>query len=231
MVKLIAAVLVFTLVFFVIGLLFELPTPTKYVETKIVYQTVPEYINTTIEVPVGQIYEKNITVYGVAIYNDSVSGELVGIDLILEAGSGGTFLDVSDKTFGTDLQETLPLIKAYAQSFTHQNLAYKDLVVRIRTAAENIQGTSGGAAMAVGLIAMLQNKILNSSIIVTGSMNPDGTLASVNSLNLKIAVARNLGVREILVPKVQCGSVNASITGITVACVNSVQEALNIMAA
>jgi uncharacterized protein len=151
--------------------------------------------------------------------------------MLLKPGYGGMFLDVSEKTFGTDLQESMPLIRDYAQAFTEKNLMYKDVVVKIDFTGRNVQGTSGSAAMAVGLIAMLQDIKLKNDTVLTGVLNPDGTLDQVNSLNLKISVAKNLGVREILIPKVECSSVNESITGITVTCVNSVREALKYMTA
>jgi len=224
--------LLFVLLFFVMGALFELPAPTKYTETKIVYQTVKEYINNTIEVPVGQIHEKNITVYGVAVFNDTRGGDIVAINLFMRAGYGGTFLDVSGKTFGADFQETLPLIRSYAQEFTGQNLMYKDIIIRIDTVAENVQGSSGSAAIEIGLIAMLQDKTLKNDTIVTGILQPDGTLAAVSALDSKIAVAKSLGVIELLIPKVQCALVNESQkTGMNITCVNSISDALEHMTA
>jgi uncharacterized protein len=151
--------------------------------------------------------------------------------MFLKPGYGGMFLDVSEKTFGADLQESMPLIRDYAEEFTEKNLMYKDVVVNIEFTGKNVQGTSGSAAMAVGLIAMLQDIELRNDTILTGVLNPDGTLGSVNSLNLKIGVAKNLGVKEILIPKVQCASVNESITGINVTCINSIREALRYMTA
>jgi len=221
----------FFTIFFLSGIYFEVPSPNKYVETRIVYQTVTKYINNTIEVPVGQIYEKNVTVYGIAVFNETGSGELAKISMFLKPGYGGIFLDVSDKTFGTDLQESLPLVRSYAEDFTGISLMYKDVIVGIEATAENIAGSSGGAAMTVGFISMLQNTKLKNDTIITGMLQPDGTLSSVNSLSLKINAAKNLGVGEILIPRVQCSSVNESITGINVTCINSIREALRYMTA
>jgi len=223
-------ILLLGVLFFAIGMKFELPSPASYTDTKIVYKTLIKYLNNTIEVPVGQIYEKNITVHGIAVFNDSTGGELVDIDLFLRAGYGGFLLDVSDKTFGSDFQETLTLIKSYAQSFTGRNLAYKDVVIRVDTSAESIQGASGSAAIVVGLIAMLQNKTLKDGDVLTGVLQPDGTLTSVNSLDAKVAVAKKVGVKEFLIPKVQCSDLNESQKeNISIVCVNSVQEALDRM--
>lgn len=225
-------ILLLGVLFFAMGLWFELPSPTKYTDTKIVYQTVIKYVNNTIEVPVGQIYERNLTVQGIAVFNDSSDGELVDIDLFLRAGYGGFLLDVSDKNFGSDFQESLPTIKRYAQSFTGRNLAYKDIVIRVDTSAESIQGSSGGAAIVIGLIAMLQNKTLKDGAVLTGVLQPDGTFSSVNSLDAKVAVAKKVGVKEFLIPKVQCSDLNESQKeNISIVCVNSVQEALERMVA
>jgi len=226
----VAATLFFAL-FFLSGIYFDFPSPSSYVETRVVTQTEIRYVNNTIEVPVGQIYEKNATVYGVAVYNDSSSGELARIDMYLKPGYGGVFLDVAESTFGADLQETLPLIRDYAQTYTGKSLMYKDVIVKITTSAANVQGTSGSAAMAIGLISMLQDTKLRNDTVLTGVLQPDGTLGEVNSLNLKISVAKKLGVKTILIPKVECSSVNESITDINVTCVNSVREALKYMTA
>ncbi len=228
--KKLVIILLLGVLFFAIGMKFELPSPASYTDTKIVYQTVIKYVNKTIEVPVGQIYEKNITVHGLAVFNDSNGGELVDIDISLRAGHGGILLDVSDKTFGSDFQGTLTLIKSYAQSFTGQNLAYKDVAIRVDTSAESIQGASGSAAIVIGLIAMLQNKTLKDGDVLTGVLQPDGTFSSVNALDAKVAVAKNVGVKEFLIPKVQCSDLNETQKeNISIVCVNSVQEALDHM--
>jgi uncharacterized protein len=225
-----AVVLILAWAFFAFGMFFEVPS--LHGETKIVYQTVKEYVNNTIEVPVGQIYEKNITVHGVAVFNNSGGGELIDISLALRPGHGGVLLDVSDKTFGADFQSTLPMLRQYAESYTGKNLDYKDIIIRLETVAETVQGISGSAAIEAGLIAMLDDMKLRNDTVITGSLNPDGTLGPVSALNEKIGVAKSAGIDYFLMPKVECSEVNESAAiGIQVTCVNSISEALARMTA
>jgi len=218
--------------FFALGTIFEFPGLVSHTDTKIVYQTVKEYVNNTIEIPVGQIYDKNISVYGIAVFNESGGGELVKITMLMRAGSGGLLLDVTDKTFGADFQDSLLIIKDYVESYTGTSLAYKDIILKLDTHAESIGGASGSAVIGIGLIAMLKNISLKQNTVVTGVLQPDGTLAPVSALDAKIDVAKSSGVTELLIPKVQCASVNESQKiGITVTCVNTINEALGRMSA
>lgn len=225
-------VMLFFALFFIMGTMFEIPTMKRFTDTKVVYQTVTEQVNNTIEVPVGEIYDKNVTVYGVAVFNDTSGGELIGIDMFLRAGTGSILLDISGNVFRTDIQETFSLIKSYAEAYTSKNLAYRDWIIKLDSEAESIGGISGSAAMAVGLIALIDDIELRESTVITGVLNPDGTIGPVSALDLKVNVSRDLGVDRLLIPKVECSSLDNSYKeGIDIVCVNSIKEALRHMTA
>lgn len=208
--------------FLAVGTNFHFSLPQQ--PEKVVYQTVHEFVNNTVEVPVWNIPEQSLIAYGIGVFENSSQGELIGIQLTLRGGNGSILLDVEDKAFGPDFQETLPLIKTYAEKFAQVKLGLRDLIVQAHATAVTISGASGSTVIATGLIALLENKTLKKDTIITGVLMPDGTIGSVNALKQKILAAAANGVTEILIPQDQCEEGNTT-ANITVTCVADMKSA------
>jgi hypothetical protein len=61
-------------------------------------------------------------------------------------------------------------------------------------------GPSGGAAMAVGFMALFNGDRIRRGVAMTGTLNADGTVGPVGSLPDKIRAAAREGYRTILIP-------------------------------
>jgi predicted ATP-dependent protease len=222
---------IFTLIllgalFFIIGSDFKIQMPLP--EERVVYQTVREQFNKTIEVPVWNIPEQKISVKGVGIYQNETTGEIITVDIILRGGNETIYIDIGKHAFGTDFQSILPLIKSYVEEYTNQTIKYKDIIIRLNASVKQIEGTSGSAAIAIGLIALLQNKTLVNDTIITGVLKKDGTLGKVQEVGIKTDIAKQNGIKKILIPEEQCNEVNKS-AEIEIICVYSIEEALDYM--
>lgn len=216
-------------IFVTLGSEFSIPFPSP--EEKVVYQTVREYVNRTVEVPVWNIPEQKITVQAVGIFQNTTKGELIGITLLLRGGNGSVYVDVGRHYFGTDFQKTLYMIKDYAESYTKQSLGFRDFIVNMDSSAvETIQGTSGSAAITVGLIALLQNKTLVPDVVISGTLKSDGMLGKVEALAEKAAVAKKNGVKKFLIPQSQCDDVDEA-AGMEILCILDIEEAAGYMVA
>ena len=62
------------------------------------------------------------------------------------------------------------------------DLSEYDLVYTIKANATVIEGASAGAALAVATVAALTGKELNSSVMMTGTINHDGTIGPVGGI-------------------------------------------------
>ena len=78
-----------------------------------------------------------------------------------------------------------------------------DLIYTIETEAQVIEGPSAGAALTLATIAALENKSVNSSVVITGTINLDGSVGPVGGILAKAKVSKDAGAKLFLVPEGQ----------------------------
>jgi uncharacterized protein len=132
-------------------------------------------------------------------------GNGVSTTLVVEKkpGKGGTLVDVNQLFFWVDTQNSIRTAKAVAEDYTHLNLSDVDLTYRIETNASAIGGPSAGAALAIATISVLENRALNPSVMITGTVNPDGSIGQVGGIEEKAKASKSSGATTFLVPEGQ----------------------------
>ena len=211
--------------FFLLGLGFE-PPRFAVGQPQVVYQTLNR--TTEVFVPAADFALQSVVVNGIGVYTNTTRGELIAINVSLKPGTGRTFIDVSDKAFSFGFEESVLTARNYAEDYTATSLKSRDLLLRLDSRAERLEGESGSAAISVAIIALVKNKTVKPFVVLTGIVDLDGRISAVDNLNTKIVVAGSLGVREVLVPNEQCDEVQA-VQNVTVVCVSTVHEAVQQM--
>lgn len=125
--------------------------------------------------------------------------------LVVEAvqGSGRTLVDIDNLLFWGDTQHSIRIAKNVASNITGIDANKYDLVYNIYANASVIGGESAGAALALATIAALQNKSLRNDVIITGTINHDGTIGPVQSILPKAKAAKAHNASLFLVPLLQ----------------------------
>lgn len=126
-------------------------------------------------------------------------------ELTVEArpGKGKVLVEIGQLFFFVDTQNSIRIAQEVAQNLTKVDLSNLDLIYSVETNASAIGGPSAGAALAVGTIAAVQNKTVNPDVIITGGINPDGTISAVGGILEKGVAAKDVGAKLFLVPKGQ----------------------------
>lgn len=119
------------------------------------------------------------------------------------AGSGKLLVDVNQLLFWIDTQYSMQIAKKVAEQYTKVDLSKIDLAYRIETNASIIEGPSAGAAISIATIAIVLNKQLNNSVMITGTINPDGSIGPVGGIVEKAKAAKEEGAVLFLVPEGQ----------------------------
>ena len=119
------------------------------------------------------------------------------------SGSGRTLVDINNILFFVDTQNSIQIAKDFAANYTHANLSNIDLIYSIETNASVIEGPSAGAALTISTIASLEGKQLNPNVMITGTINPDGTIGPVGGITAKAQAAKEIGAKVFLVPQGQ----------------------------
>ena len=150
-----------------------------------------------------------ITHYGLGINQDE-KGVVFPLEVeIMSGGTGTLSMDISSVEYEPSFQEAIRDAAAAASSFTGVPIADKDIIVRLAGdlpqdgSLVKVDGSSAGALIAGMIAAGLSDKEINPSVLVTGTINQDGTIGRIGSLEEKTDAAETFGVETLLVPKSQ----------------------------
>ncbi|MHA2067907.1 MAG: S16 family serine protease [Candidatus Thorarchaeota archaeon] len=146
--------------------------------------------------------ETNMSVATINVPAVDENGNGVSTILLVQAvpGTGRAMVNIDKLLFWVDTQHSIRTAKSVAENITGRDLLYYDLVYTIAANASVIEGPSAGAALTVATIAALEGKTVNSSVVMTGTVNHDGTVGPVGGIVEKAMAAKAVGSELILVP-------------------------------
>lgn len=118
----------------------------------------------------------------------------------IKPGSGLVLVNVNDVIAQFNTQLSGRIAAKAASAFTKTDLSKLDIIYTIKVNATAIEGPSAGAAMAVSIIAALENKTLSSDVSITGTIKEDGSIGEAGAILEKAQVAKMHGIKTFLVP-------------------------------
>jgi len=123
-------------------------------------------------------------------------------------GSGRVFVDTLPLT-DVDMQGSARLAVKVASALVntdtrpHLNPQNCDFFFVVRTSSPMIGGPSAGAIMTIAVISLLENWTLDNTTVMTGMINPDGSIGPIGGIPYKIDAAHSVGATRFLIPKGQ----------------------------
>lgn len=118
-------------------------------------------------------------------------------------GSGRILTNIDKLLFWVDTQNSIRKATVVAENVTGLDISNYDIIYTIQANASIIGGPSAGAAITLATIAALQNKSIDDSVMITGSINHDGTIGPVGGIFEKAVVSKEVGAVTMLVPLTQ----------------------------
>lgn len=166
----------------------------------------------------GQIHEsnlllnyRNVTVYAPAVAQTEKGniGVISTITVTIQShGSGRVFVDTLPLA-QIDMQGSARLAVKVASALVENDKnstvtpkSY-DYFFVVRTTAPIIGGPSAGGIMTVATVALLQNWNMSNATVMTGMINPDGSIGPIGGIQQKIDAAYSVGATRFLLPKGQ----------------------------
>lgn len=135
------------------------------------------------------------------------TGVATSLDVQVVQGSGKTLTNVDRLLFWTDTQNSIRTAKSVAEQITNVSLADYDIIYTINANASVIEGPSAGAALTIATIAAIEKKQINTSVMITGTINHDGTIGPVGGIVEKAIAAKSIGAELFLVPLSQSAQI------------------------
>jgi len=154
---------------------------------------------------------RNVTVYAPAVAHtdDGYIGVTSTITVTIQNnGSGRVFVDTLPLT-QIDMQGSARLSVKVASALVKDddrcgiNPSEYDFFFVIRTSAPIIGGPSAGAIMTTAVTSLLQNWTMDNKTMMTGMINPDGSIGPVGGILQKVDAAYSVGATRFLIPKGQ----------------------------
>ena len=136
----------------------------------------------------------------------SYKGSILKITVEIRDGSGLVLVNTAIPT-GVDFQSSARTAVMVSQNVTGIDLSKKDVIFSISSANNDdlqaVDGGSAGGAMTVLLISDLLEKPINSHVLMTGTIQPDGTIGPIGAAADKADAAGQYGAKIFLVPQGQ----------------------------
>jgi len=156
------------------------------------------------------VNETNITtaVIKVPAVNQDKQGVATLLYVSTVPGYGRTLVNIDKLLFWVDTQNSIRTSRDVASHVTGKDLSSTDTVYSITADASVIEGGSAGAALTIVTIAALENKNLKPDVMITGTINPDGTIGPIGEVLAKARVSKQLGATTFLVPRTQSSQVS-----------------------
>ena len=178
------------------------PLPNNQTITQTVSRTSNYTSSESIEaVAVRPILESN-GVFETTTYQ----GTVMKITVDIRDGSGLVLVNTAIPT-GVDFQTSAKTAVMVAQKITNVDLSKKDVIFSI--SSENnqelqaVDGGSAGGAMTVLLSSEILGKTLNDKVLMTGTIQDDGTIGEIGGVAEKADAAGRYGAKIFLVPQGQ----------------------------
>ncbi|NIM47336.1 MAG: hypothetical protein GTN40_04235 [Candidatus Aenigmarchaeota archaeon] len=167
--------------------------PSQQVETKVI----TEYI----ERPLNDSYSS--AQINLAAVDQDGNGVVTPLIVEIKPGNGKILTNIEKLLFWIDTQQSIQVAKQVAEDVTKLDVDKYDLIYTVKSEATLVGGPSAGASLTVATIAALQKKEIKSDIMMTGTINPDGTIGEVGGILEKAKIAKELGAKVFLVPEGQ----------------------------
>ncbi len=132
--------------------------------------------------------------------DDRGNGLVTNLTVEVSRGSGRSLVDIRSLLFWVDTQNSIRTAGDVAAKTANVRLSSYDIVYSIATNASVVEGPSAGAALTIATIAALKNKKLRNDVMITGTINPDGSIGEIGDVFSKAQAAKTADVKTLLVP-------------------------------
>jgi predicted S18 family serine protease len=135
--------------------------------------------------------------------DEDEQGIMAWLEVELTEGTGRTLLGINHVTILQNTQESIRTGKKVAEELAEIKTSDYDIIYSMDANASQIEGPSAGPAIAIVTLFALENRKINTSVVISGYLREDGSIERVSGLLAKARAAKEMGVKLFLVPKDQ----------------------------
>ena len=152
-------------------------------------------------------YRENMTGGSASVIVPAVDQDGNGVPTVLLVqlvpGTGKILVNIDRLIFWADTQDSIRTAKEVAQLYLNMDETRYDIIYTIKANASVIEGPSAGGALTIATIAALQGRQPNRSVMMTGTITPDGRIGPIGEALAKARAAKQIGAQLFVVPRGQ----------------------------
>ena len=154
---------------------------------------------------IAAVAVRSVTVSDGFFQRTQLEGLVMNITVDIRDGRGLVLVN-TEIPAGVDFQTSARTAVRVAQEHAGADLSGKDVIFSITSNGDDegelqaVDGPSAGAAMTLLLISELQSKQVDGTVLITGTIEPDGTIGPVGGVPEKALAAGEYGAKTLLVP-------------------------------
>jgi uncharacterized protein len=147
---------------------------------------------------------KSITIKVPAVKraDSGLEGAVFDATVLVKPGSGRVFVDTWPLS-ELDTQASCRFASEVATDILKVSHSKYDFFYTIRADSPVIGGPSAGAALTIATIASIRGLDIDPNVMMTGMINPDGTIGPVGGILEKVMGANEIGIKTFLIPSGQ----------------------------
>lgn len=180
------------------------PTPVLNPANQSSGKTTPSYnINDTSLKSISAVAVRPILSSDGFFETTTYAGTVLKITVEIRDGTGLVLVNTAIPT-GVDFQTSARTAVMIAQKYTNFDLSKKDVIFSISSGNQQelqaVDGGSAGGAMTVLLISDISGKPINNKVLMTGTIEDDGSIGKIGGVSEKADAAGKYGAKIFLVP-------------------------------
>ncbi len=194
------------IIMFLLGLFLGYSISTTEIEKTSKFDTKKDLTITNNQPTIPIITGSTFSTINVPAVDDKGNGVVTALDVQVSPGSGRILTNIDKLFFWVDTQNSIKKATKVAQDITGKDLSKYDIIYTVKANASIIEGGSAGAALTIATIAALENKSLNNKVMITGTVEEDGSIGPIGEVVAKAIGAKDIGATLLLVPTGQGSS-------------------------
>ncbi|MCK5233437.1 MAG: hypothetical protein KAJ91_01335 [Candidatus Aenigmarchaeota archaeon] len=128
------------------------------------------------------------------------TGVFAEVGVVAKPGTGKIFITLSNVLSTSDVGQSARMAALLASNHTGIDVDKTDFFFELSADATLLEGPSAGAAFTVAAVAALLNRSVNPEVMMTGTINHDGTIGPAGKILEKSKAAKDGGATLMLVP-------------------------------
>lgn len=173
-----------------------------------------------------ELRPKILDYYVVGVKTDG-TGVVIPLEIKVVKGTGSVSANINKVELLSGVQDSIRAAVDVASRYAEVPILNKDITISFVNEGPSIvtvDGGSAGAAMTASLIAVFMDETVDTSVLMTGTINFDGAVGKISSAIEKAQAAKDFGAKTFLIPEENKGF---SIAGLEIVTVTQIDEVVN----